>query len=232
MHNFKIIGKVLCLICVLILCACGSTKFATLKEADCFAESKRVEYKDKKIYIDVGRKVVPETRPSSDPIGTALLGAALLSGKVLDVGLMVGASTLKSSMAGSKLRVKSTVHFGSGHYVTLYRQETGKLTRDIAKDAIEMAGDKPTSDVLEFVVIRVSPGVFAREYQDENSHLIMTKFVLVIVDFDVKKDAGRRLTEEDWKPFVDYAIRVSNNIKSIVEEESRRPSPYCPEAGV
>lgn len=232
MQNFKIMRKVLCLICVLILCACGSTKFATLKEADCFAESKRVEYKDKKIYINIGNRVVPETRPSSDPIGTVLLGAALLSGKVLDVALRVGASTLNSTMLGAKLRVTSTVYFGSDRYVTLYRQETGKLTRDIAKDAIEMAGDKPTSDVLEFVAIRVSPGVFAREYQDENSHILMTRFVMVKVDFDVKKDAGRRLTDEDWKPFADYAIRVSNNIKNIVQEESKRPSPYCMEAGV
>lgn len=225
MKILKISVMLFCLSAILFFYGCTRSvpKFNTLRDIDCFIEKDRINPKYSKFEVLFSMGNMGDPEPMTSDAG------AVAHVIISPVGGTLRALSKKPFKNAKKLFMRGTVQT-TPRYVTLYRNESGKPVKDIGTAAIEMAGEKPTSPCCIFTGVKVAASpMYNTEFQDENSHLIATKFIRVVVGFNVKDEFKGPLKDDDWKPFADYTKKVGNIIKTIIDEDIRNRSPYCPD---
>jgi hypothetical protein len=214
----KKLATVFCALCaMLIVSACATTpNFKSLKEVECYAEQERLSKTNRTIVIGSTFDKV-ENRKKKDIISTGLGG-----GIVAPLMLLPG--------RGKQWQITGTVWLPTR--LIVYRNEPGKTPRDVGPEALKRAGEPPASAscIYDGSRVRTNP-LLLTEYQGEDGHIKIAKSIFIDVYFRDNESSEVPCDKKTWGTYIDYARKVANSVKDVMQEEFNRVGPYCPAGG-
>lgn len=215
-----ILGIVFCSLFTMILFPACAPNFKNMKDVDAFLEKQKTNAQPAGVAV-----MQPHRRVKETGLGLGLTAANLLVGNYTSAVALAPLSVLGGPGIIGPMEITAYVVFN--RYVPVRRNIPGQPEWDLVAETKKRIEKAPEFSGCVFERVGIpETNVFTYEYQGNEGYIKMKKTITILLQFYGKSDADVRCDKAACEAYRQYLRGVGNVVKSIIEEEDKKASPY------